>query len=216
MNIEAAIRGMRNPLKSWKKSDSYWDPCYSIYRIGEKDWNLAMSLVKAGSDHRKFIRQIFVSMDIESPLYWWKEYSTYKVGTTVNSTSTMHTIANRKLTKDDFEIDEYDNSFDRLLQNINNYIEIYQEINREIKEEKIDKLPEHRQIDKLKEEKKKIWRKIIQKLPSSYIYLRTCSLNYEVLRNMYHSRKNHKLKEWHKFCDWIEGLPYSELITVTD
>ena len=201
-NFNNAIRGMRNALQSWDKSDSkmhfddldldQWD---WEFVIGDNDLELALKLCKAGSDHRKFLRQIFVSVDISSPWYWFKEYATYKIGTVENSTSMMHCLTNRLLTKDDFEWDGYTYWRSLTLEHLNDLIEIYNQ-------------------SEDKEEKNAVWRELIQDMPGSFIYTRTCSLNYEVLRNMYHSRKNHKLVEWHQFCEWIEELPYSELITV--
>ena len=185
-NIENAIRGMRNPLKSWNKSDSF----SSI--IGEEDMELATKLIKAGNEHAKFMRQIFVSMDITAPDYWWKEYATYKVSTTENSTSTMHKITSELLDMKDFSIDEWDDINFVVLNTLNQLIEEYQE----------DKYVG-------------TWKRIIQLLPMSYNYLRTCSMNYQVLRNMYFQRRNHKLVEWREFCKVIESLPYSELITVS-
>ena len=196
-NFESALRGMRNPLESWDKSDSYWEFNHSdmmdemIYQIGDNDLSLALKLVKAGSDHSKFMRQIFVSIDITAPLYWWKEMDTYKVGTVANSTSTMHKIGSRLLTCHDFSVDEVDDFFKDYLDYINHLIIMWQ-----------------------KTKDKKIWRKIIQTLLDSFNQKRTWTANYSVLRNIYHNRKSHKLTEWHEFCKIIEGLPYSELITI--
>lgn len=193
-NFDAALRGMRNPLNSWDKSDSI------IVRmvdkeiiIGENDLALAKKLIKAGSDHRKFLRQIIVSVDILAPRYWWTEFDTYKVGTVANSCSTMHTIH-----KKEFEIDDF--SHDKLkiksmlrstITTLNLLRDLYLETN-----------------------KKDYWYEIIQLLPQSYNQLRTVTLNYEVLRNMYHARKNHKLDEWSiGFVEWVKSLPYSEFIT---
>jgi hypothetical protein len=194
-NFRGALRGMRNPLESWKKSDSkiIWDEHDEewIYSIGEKDLELALNLIKAGNDHSKFMRQIFVCMDIYAPEYWWKEYETYQVGTTENSTSTMHKITSRLLTENDFSIDTWDGEDIGMLNNINELIWQYQQ-----------------------NPDKTVWRKIIQKLPMTFNYLRTCTMNYQVLRNMYFARRNHRLQEWKDFCTMIEGLPYSNLITV--
>jgi len=191
-NIENALRGMRNPLESWDKSDSYYGK-WSAYCIGEEDMKLALKLIKAGSEHSKFTRQIFVSMDITAPDYWWKEQATYKIGTVENSTSTMHKITSRLLTEDDFSIDEWDDIDIENLYQLNSLILKYQ--NQEVKD-------------------KKLWRKIIQKLPMSFNYKRTCTNNYQGLRNMYFQRNGHKLQEWHDACEMIRGLPYSELITI--
>ena len=187
---------MRNPMESWSQSDSGYKiglDYVNRYTIGEKDMNLALKLVKAGSEHAKFMRQIFVSIDITAPDYWWKEYATYKIGTVENSTSTMHKITSRLLTENDFSIDEWDASDIGMLNNLNELIFKYQ--NQEVKD-------------------KKLWRKIIQKLPMSFNYKRTCTNNYQGLRNMYFQRRHHKLEEWLDFCKMIKGLPYSELITI--
>lgn len=202
-NIENAIRGMRNPLSSWDKSDSFGDSItyytnerlvdqFNKYELGDKDLDLAKRLVSSGTDHGKFLRQILVSVDIEAPLYWWKEADTYKVGTVANSTSTMHTIMKKEFSEDMF-------SFDCLT-----------ETNKEIILHMLNELRK----DYLETKSKDTWRELIQVLPNSFNQLRTVTLNYQVLRNMYHSRRNHKLFEWHTLCDWIETLPYSELITM--
>jgi hypothetical protein len=196
-NFESAFRGLRNPMESWDKSDSQWvceiETGKDIFIIGKEDMKLALKLVKAGSEHSKFTRQIFVSMDITAPDYWWKEQSTYKIGTVENSTSTMHKITSRLLTENDFSIDEWDGEDIGMLNNLNALIFEYQ--NQEVKD-------------------KKLWRKIIQKLPMSFNYKRTCTNNYQGLRNMYFQRNHHKLQEWLDFCRMIESLPYSELITI--
>jgi len=195
-NFERSLNGMRNPMESWSQSDSGYKiglDYVNRYTIGEKDMNLALKLVKAGSEHAKFMRQIFVSIDITAPDYWWKEYATYKIGTVENSTSTMHKITSRLLTENDFSIDEWDASDIGMLNNLNELIFKYQ--NQEVKD-------------------KKLWRKIIQKLPMSFNYKRTCTNNYQGLRNMYFQRRHHKLEEWLDFCKMIKGLPYSELITI--
>ncbi len=196
MNIENAIRGARNPMNSWGKIDS----CYNEngeFILGQNDLNLAQKLCKSGSDHRKFIRQIFVSADITAPLYWWKEYDTYKVGTVANSTSTMHKIHSNPFSIENFSCDKMDI---RTMEYFKNLIEYLEEL----------------RIKFIETKDKTYWYSIIQLLPSSYNQMRTCTFNYENLVNMYNSRKNHKLDEWHVFCDWIEQLPYSkELITFT-
>lgn len=196
---EAAIRGMRNPMNSWEKSDSLFDG--NKWCLGDNDFKLMKNLVKAGSDHRKFMRMINVTVDITAPLYWWKEFDTYKVGTVANSCSTMH-----KLTAKEFELDDFShehlivaglNSLKRTIEDLNACREAY--LSDEIKD------PEW---------KKEIWWQMIQLLPNSYNQKRTVQLNYEVLRNIYHARKDHKLDEWRVgFIDWIKSLPYSELIT---
>nr|DAL90542.1 MAG TPA: hypothetical protein [Caudoviricetes sp.] len=210
MGWEHAIRGMRNPKNSWDKSDSIFekheledwphDIVKTFDKLGSNDLNLMTTLRNAGTDHRKFMRMITVYLDITAPLYWWKEFDTYKVGTVANSCSTMH-----KLTSKEFELDDFShehlivasiNSLKRTIEDLNACREAY--LSDEIKD------PEW---------KKEIWWQMIQLLPSSYNQKRTVMLNYEVLANIYKSRKNHKLDEWHTFCDWIESLPYSELIT---
>ena len=205
MGWEAAIRGMRNPMNSWKKSDSCfcWDEprcegnC-SMY-IGPNDLNLMTRLRNAGTDHRKFMRMIAVYVDITAPLYWWKEFDTYKVGTVANSCSTMHKIADKEFTLEDFSTEH-----------------LYPEVREAFENTIIKCLNEARKTYNFLSDtpsKKDAWWQIIQLLPSSYNQRRTVMLNYEVLANIYKSRRNHKLDEWHTFCDWIEGLPYSELIT---
>ena len=205
---EHAIRGMRNPMNSWEKSDSefYGDPwscqsgvggcsnfgscaCY----IGKNDLDLMTRLRNAGTDHRKFMRMITVYLDITAPLYWWKEFDTYKVGTVANSCSTMHKIHEKEFTLDDFSCEKlYDplGDFRPIVDRLNVYRERY-----------------------LETKDKNDWWQMIQLLPTSYNQRRTVMLNYEVLANIYKSRRNHKLDEWYTFCDWIEKLPYSELIT---
>ena len=205
-NFEGALRGMRNPLESWEKSDSYYDK-NNTYIIGEKDMALALKLIKAGNEHAKFMRQIFVSMDITAPDYWWKEYATYKIGTVENSTSTMHKLTSRLLTENDF-------SWDRFEIETNGRNELYYSlVIKNHKKTTLESLNEL--ISRYQETKdKRIWRAIIQQLPMSFNYRRTCSMNYQVLRNMYFQRRYHKLEEWRDFCEVIEELPYSELITI--
>lgn len=232
----SAIRGMRNPMNSWEKSDSdyrnilcakcddcksfknkQWEDCDNClvskkcdsnegFIVGPNDLDLMNKLVKAGTDHRKFMRMIVVYADVTAPLYWWKEADTYKVGTVRNSCSTMHKITEKEFTLDDFSHEHLvSDGIDCLIDTINNlndareiylnYENIKDEITEDIKS------------------KKDIWWQIIQLLPSSYNQRATLMLNYEVLANIYHSRKAHKLDEWREFCKWIESLPYSELIT---
>lgn len=194
-NFEGALRGMRNPLNSWDKSDSEFIPWdNSSFTIGENDLALAQKLIKAGSDHRKFLRQIFVSVDITAPLYWWKEFDTYKVATVANSCSTMHKIHSKPIEISDFSIDG-DTCLD-MFQNVIADCETLREIYIETND-------------------KTYWRALIQLLPESYNQLRTVTLNYETLRNIYGSRRNHKLDEWRVgFMEWIKSLPYAaELIT---
>lgn len=199
---QAAIRGMRNPMNSWDKSDSGFKPvieppCGDIalrYVVGENDYRLMKQLVQAGSDHSKFMRMINVTADVTAPLYWWKEADTYKVGTVRNSCSTMHKVTAKEFELDDFSHDhlfDNNNTLDYIVCALNAYRRNYLETN-----------------------DKNWWWQIIQILPSSYNQRATLQLNYTVLRNIYHSRKTHKLDEWHDFCHWIEGLPYSELITL--
>jgi hypothetical protein len=183
---------MRNPLNSWEKSDSYYLDL-EHFVLGPNDKALAIKLANAGSDHRKFLRQILVSVDILAPLYWWKEFDTYKVGTVANSCSTMHKIHDRAITMNDF-------SHERLT-----------ESSRQLMEAIIDCLNYNRDMFIVTKDKL-YWDQMIQLLPTSYNQLRTVTLNYEVLRNIYHSRRHHKLGEWHTLCDWIERLPHRELI----
>lgn len=236
---ETAIRGMRNPMNSWDKSDSYpavdCKACgkieregsckkedrncsgFECYEIGPNDLDLMKRLVKAGTDHRKFMRMITVYCEITAPLYWWKEFDTYKVGTVANSCSTMHKIADKKFTPDDFSMEYLDNYLleDAMPPGLPLFglgSPTYTATTDEIMAIIISTLNKCRK-KYLKTKNKKYWRQMIQLLPSSYNQKRTIMLNYEVLANMYKSRKNHKLDEWHDFCDWIKTLPYSELIT---
>ncbi len=208
---ESAIRGMRNPMNSWDKIDSYYGCEYSscigcpksytcnIFAneliVGENDLKLMKNLVKAGNDHSKFMRMINVTVDITAPLYWWKEFDTYKVGTVANSCSTMHKIHAKEFTLDDF-------SYEHLMTSSRKVLDVV-----------IDELNFYREQYLAEKTCKDLWWQMIQLLPSSYNQKRTIQLNYAVLKNMYHSRKNHKLDEWVEFCKWIETLPYSELIT---
>lgn len=214
MGWEAAIRGMRNPKNSWEKSDSAFFECIDVTTsddiaradypkytepcivIGLNDLKLMATLRNAGTDHRKFMRMITVYLDITAPLYWWKEFDTYKVGTVANSCSTMHKIAAKEFTLDDFSnehlLDPHGLLAD-IVTDLNSWREVY-----------------------LQSKNKDYWWQLIQILPSSYNQKRTVMLNYEVLANIYKSRKDHKLDEWRDFCKWIETLPYSELITGKD
>ena len=220
---EAAIRGMRNPLNSWEKSDSKW---YSIgiptsnpaaindkylsqkYCIGDNDLDLMKRLRNAGTDHRKFMRMITVYVDITAPLYWWKEFDTYKVGTVANSCSTMHKIHAKEFTLEDFSCEHLIDHYGDPSMNLN-YSYKYPKA---VMQDLINILNHYRRWY-LETKDKKYWWQLIQLLPSSYNQRRTVMLNYEVLANIYKSRRNHKLDEWHVFCEWIENLPYSELIT---
>lgn len=190
MNFENALRGARNPMNSWEKGDSHYNSD-GLFIIGEKDLYLAKKLCKAGSDHRKFLRQIFISVDINAPLYWWKEFDTYKVGTVANSTSTMHKIHSQA-----FDIKQF--SHDHMT-----------ERSREQFISQIQYLEELRTLF-IETRDKQYWYDLIQLLPSSYNQLRTCTCNYETMINIYCSRKNHKLYEWHTFCEWIKTLPYAK------
>ena len=218
---EHAIRGARNPMNSWEKSDSNmcgytlqnaeiapgvtsleWRQCKPYIDIGENDHDLLMRLCNAGTDHSKFMRMITVYLDITAPLYWWKEFDTYKVGTVANSCSTMHKIHAKEFTIDDFSHEHLIDTclIEQVINELNVYRDIYNNYDK--------------QTDNYKKEfsKKDIWWQMIQLLPSSYNQRRTIMLNYGVLANIYKSRNNHKLDEWHTFCDWIKELPYSEFI----
>ena len=224
---EAAIRGMRNPMNSWEKSDSY--PCIILneiteenrkYRcsgcknefvgkpncmvIGQNDHDLMMRLRNSGTDHRKFMRMITVYLDITAPLYWWKEFDTYKVGTVANSCSTMHKIAAKEFTLEDFSCEHLEgralNTLEDMVDELNYWRDYYLDMKKQ-------------NVVGAYTKAKNIWWQMIQLLPSSYNQKRTVMLNYEVLSNIYKSRKDHKLDEWHTFCDWVESLPHSELIT---
>ena len=188
MNIDNAIRGARNPMNSWDKSDSYYDE-KGTFVVGPTDLDLGHRLASAGSDHRKFLRQIFVSVDITAPLYWWKEFDTYKVGTVANSTSTMHKIHAKAFERDDFSHDRMDEGGLALLDTTIAYLEAERQ---KFLEDKTNRQP---------------WHNMIQSLPSSYNQMRTVTLNYENLINIYYARRNHKLAEWHTLCDWILSLP---------
>ena len=193
---EAAIRGMRNPMNSWEKSDSKWDGFGDAdgYCVGDNDHDLMMRLAKAGSVHAKYRRMITVTCDITAPLYWWKEFDTYKIGTVANSCSTMHKIHAKEFTLDDF-------SFERTLCICSWFITSVLNVLNTARERYL-------------ETKDKVhWDTMIQFLPSSYNQKRTVMLNYEVLVGMYRDRMNHKLDEWRNFCCWVLGLPYSEIIT---
>ena len=214
---EAAIRGMRNPMNSWDKSDSGCG-CSHEYEIfgncdlcdkyiGKQDYNLMLKLSKAGTDHAKFMRYINVTLDINAPLYWWKEFDTYKVGTVANSCSTMHKIHEKEFTIEDFSTEHLLPHSSFVLQDI--IINLNQYRNEYLK----TKSKPMKEESKRAELMKKYWWQMIQLLPSSYNQKRTIQLNYQVLKNIYHARKKHKLDEWLEFCHWIESLPYSKLIT---
>lgn len=201
---EAAIRGMRNPLNSWKKIDSYPQDWCEIgpeiccgYHVGENDLNLMHKLAAAGSDHRKFMRMLTVYVDLTAPIYWWKEFDTYKVGTVANSCSTMHTIHKKEFEFGDFSCEHMEMFSLGALEKTITVLNIYRE----------------KYMDTVGEDRKCCWWQMIQLLPTSFNQKRTVQLNYEVLANIYKSRKNHKLDEWRDLCKWIEILPYHELIT---
>ncbi len=198
MNMENAVRGARNPMNSWARSDSYTDGD-GRFVLGKNDLDLACRLAHAGSDHRKFLRQIIVSVDITAPLYWWKEFDTYKVGTVANSCSTMHKIHSKPFERADFSCDKMDGGALALLDTVIAYMESERLA---FCEDKTNK---------------QAWFNIIQTLPTSYNQMRTVTLNYENLINIYYARRYHKLDEWHVLCDWIMSLPYAEqLIAVKD
>ena len=187
---QAAIRGMRNPMNSWEKMDSHLWESSGIFEIGDNDHDLMMRLAKGGSVHAKYRRMITVTCDITAPLYWWKEFDTYKVGTVANSCSTMHKIHAKEFTFEDLSVDEKLPIYFMIVEELNYAREKFLETN-----------------------DKRFWKRMIQLLPTSYNQKRTVLLNYEVLVGMYRDRKNHKLDEWHTLCDWITSLPYSEIIT---
>lgn len=193
---EAAIRGMRNPKNSWEKSDSSVVDGHSFF-VGDNDFALMRTLANAGTDHGKFMRMITVYLDVTAPLYWWKEFDTYKVGTVANSCSTMHKIADKEFTLEDFSHEHLQDDSVAVLESVIHTLNVHRDWfnNKVLDDPKID------------------WWQMIQLLPSSYNQRRTVMLNYAVLRNIYHARKDHKLDEWHYFCDWIESLQWSELIT---
>lgn len=206
------IEGMRNPMNSWHKSDSHFYKGYITQGInvsselGKKDFDLMKNLAKSGTDHRKFMRMMTVYVRITAPLYWWKEFDTYKVGTVSNSCSTMHKISEKEFILDDF-------SHEQLLTEDN--IKWREAAPKRVLESVIFCLNEYRKLY-IETRDKKYWWQMIQLLPSSYNQTRNIMLNYEVLRNIYDSRRNHKLDEWRKFCDWILSLPYNELITIKE
>ena len=245
---EAAVRGMRNPKNSWAKSDSHycWEPQYpgggcfgcelnsdhnrrvDKFIVGKNDLDLMKSLAAAGNDHGKFLRMITVTVDLTAPLYWWKEFDTYKVGTVADSCSTMHKIHAKEFVLDDFSHEHLFNGIDRVEGNgdmeyyenpttcleyvvrvLNHYRNNYMVASEKLKRTDLTDAERKHTVA----QKKRFWWQMIQLLPSSYNQKRTVQVNYAVLKNMYHARKNHKLDEWHTLCAWIEALPYSELIT---
>lgn len=194
-NIYNAIIGARNPMNSWNKSDSVFNGFNGKIEntvIGKNDLELMQKLIKAGSEHRKFLRQIFVAVDITAPLYWWKEFDTYKIGTVSNSTSTMHKLASTPITMDCFEMDDYCGFFETPWGNL---IALLEQCRKEYNETK----------------DRRYWKELIRLLPESWLQKRTITMNYENILNMYRQRKNHKLTEWSKsFCNWVKTLPYAE------
>ena len=197
MNMENAVRGARNPMNSWAKSDSYYDD-KGNYVVGPQDLDLCHRLSVSGSDHRKYLRQIFVSMDITAPLYWWKEFDTYKVATVANSCSTMHKIHAKAFSRDDFS---HDRMSERALACLDGVIACLEES----------------RLHYLETKDKADWHDMIQLLPSSFNQMRTVTMNYETLINIYYARRTHKLAEWHALCAVIEGMPYArEMILVKD
>ena len=204
LNFEGALRGMRNPLESWSKSDSYYDKETGKYVVGPKDLDLALKLTKSGSDHSKFLRQIFVSMDITAPMSWWWDFDTYKVATVRNSTSRMHKLGTRLLTEEDFSFDDEDGNIQ--ITPFRKYV--IEDLNRRIKEY------QQLKADGKMEEATRMWRDIVFDSPQNYNFRSTWTGNYETMRNVYRARKNHKQREFRDFCKFIEEeFPYSELIT---
>lgn len=197
MNLENAIRGARNPMNSWARSDSYYDE-NGQYILGENDLSLAKRLRNAGtSDHRKYLRQVMLSVDITAPMYWWKEYDTYKVATVANSTSTMHKVHSKPFEIEDFSHDHLTENGLKVLKGL------------------VDEMEKIR-LEYVETKDKALWYDLIQLLPSSYNQMRTCTLNYETLINIYKSRKHHKLEEWRSFCEWIETLPYAKELIIAE
>lgn len=219
--FEHAIRGARNPMNSWHRSDSEYKVIdegegdfshltFKDFIIGDNDMDLMQRLIRGGSEHRKFMRQIFVSVDITAPLYWWKEMDTYKIGTTANSTSTMHKLASKPITIDDFEMDDFERVkvFDREPYNTDDYTD-------ELWDYVIDMCEALRQRY-VETKDKRYWKELIRLLPESWLQTRTWTANYEVIRNIVHQRKGHKLTEWKSFIDWVHTLPYAEDLIFTE
>lgn len=226
VGCEHALRGMRNPKNSWGRSDSGWRTDFEggvYYEIGKYDHKLAMSLAEGGPVHAKYRRMITVYVDITAPLYWWKEFDTYKVGTVANSCSTMHKLTEKEFTLEDFSCEhlmvfsDQEIPYEADWPNIYNYKGLLEDIVailNDARHKYLDiKARPTKDLAKKKELMKKYWLQMIQLLPSSYNQKRTVMLNYEVLTNIYKWRKDHKLDEWREFCEWIERLPYSEMIT---
>lgn len=197
MNMENAMRGARNPMNSWQRSDSFYDE-EGNYRLGPNDLDLAKRLSRAGTDHRKYLRMIFISVDITAPIYWWKEYDTYKVGTVANSTSTMHKIHSKPFELADFSTDHMTPESLEVMSSFVGYLERVR-------------------LKFMKTKDKQDWYDLIQLLPSSYNQMRTLTFSYETAANIYRSRKDHKLAEWREMCEWIRTLPYAkEIITLEE
>ena len=242
-NIDGALRGMRNPMNSWNKSDSRWEelPDWKkadtgeafVYTIGTNDLDLAQRLIRGGSEHRKFLRQIFVCVDITAPLYWWKEFDTYKVGTVANSTSTMHKLATTPITLNCFEIDDYSNSliFENPVDDNTSTSYEYRYSMQDVvgnnernyrSENTLIGFLENLRLKYLETKDKKYWKELIRWLPESWLQKRTVTLNYENLYTIYRQRKNHKLNEWSgldnselpNFISWIGTLPYAKELII--
>lgn len=192
MNMENAMRGARNPMNSWQRSDSFYDE-EGNYQLGPNDLDLAKRLSRAGTDHRKYLRMIFISVDITAPLYWWKEYDTYKVGTVANSTSTMHKIHSKPFELADFSTDHMT---EESLEVMKGFIEYLERV----------------RLKYMQTKDKQDWYDMIQLLPTSYNQMRTLTFSYETAANIYRSRKDHKLAEWREMCEWIRTLPYAKQI----
>lgn len=205
--IETALRGMRNPLASWKKSDSYYNFKEGKFIPGEEDLELAKKLITSGDDHGKLARQIYIGADITAPLYWWKEMDQYKVGTTTNSESTMHTLTKRPITINDFSVNDAD--YDLNLSYEGESITVGDAW------EAIISTCEALRLNYIATKDKRYWDTLVRLLPNGWLQMRTWTGNYAVLKNIYYARRNHKLKEWHDFCDFIEQLPYAEYLILT-
>ena len=199
MNLEGAIRGARNPLESWEKSDSWKDQSIGTFFFGQKDIDLMQRLIKAGTSDSKFMRQIMVCMDVTAPMYWWSEFDTYKVATVANSTSKMHKLASTPITMDCFEMDDYEHLDD--IVDEKGTTEYWYDFVMYLDE-----------LRKAYNDTKDIryWKELIRLLPESWLQKRTITLDYATLRNQYFQRRNHKLMEWHTYCKWIESLPYAK------
>lgn len=194
MNLEGAIRGARNPLESWEKSDSWKDQSIGTFFFGQKDIDLMQRLIKAGTSDSKFMRQIMVCMDVTAPMYWWSEFDTYKVATVANSTSKMHKLASAPITMDCFEMDDFSDNSDIISLWIEDVIPSLEELRQKYNDTKDIRY----------------WKELIRLLPESWLQKRTITLDYAILRNQYFQRRNHKLTEWHTYCKWIESLPYAK------